>query len=275
MLIILAALGTVIEMIVRGERQSVASRLRGLVFWFIYTITGFVIAFFFQRGFQTFKIAPLLAIDLTHTPSSPNTFVRLAAFTIFPFLATFVFDFFYYWMHRTQHVWRPLWREHSVHHSIRELNVCNDYHHWLEPLLHMVFTFLPLSLLIRVNPPSLVIVGFIYRLSQTLVHANSPLTYGPLKYVFAEPRYHRIRHSIERQHWDKNFAAFFPFWDIVFGTAYFPCKEEYPATGLVEQDEPRTVGDYLFMPFRRPQRAGAQDTVALKTAGKQSEPFPG
>ncbi len=46
------------------------------------------------------------------------------------------------------------------------------------------------------------------------------------------PQWHRLHHSIEPQHADRNFAAFFPIFDIVFGTYSKPQSGEYPATGL-------------------------------------------
>ncbi|MGZ8396913.1 MAG: sterol desaturase family protein [Rhodoplanes sp.] len=55
---------------------------------------------------------------------------------------------------------------------------------------------------------------------------------GPLTAVFGGPQYHRIHHSIERAHWNKNYAAFFPVWDQVFGTQHRPGPQEWPKTGI-------------------------------------------
>jgi hypothetical protein len=43
----------------------------------------------------------------------------------------------------------------------------------------------------------------------------------------------------------------FPFWDVIFRTAYFPRSDEYPSTGLSNQREPRSLGEYCAAPFRR------------------------
>ena len=40
---------------------------------------------------------------------------------------------------------------------------------------------------------------------------------------------------IEPQHKDRNFAAFFPIWDILFRTFYFPKRDEFPDTGIVDE----------------------------------------
>ena len=37
---------------------------------------------------------------------------------------------------------------------------------------------------------------------------------------------------IEEQHWNRNFAAYFPVIDLIFGTYYHPRPDEYPDTGI-------------------------------------------
>ena len=60
-----------------------------------------------------------------------------------------------------------------------------------------------------------------------------------------------MHHSREPEHADHNFATSTPLWDVLFGTAYFPRDDEWPAVGLSDVPEPHTVADYLLMPFRR------------------------
>ena len=79
-----------------------------------------------------------------------------------------------------------------------------------------------------------------------ITHANTRIGFGPFRYILSEPMYHRIHHSVERKHWDKNFAFKFPVWDMLFGTAHFPETDEFPRTGLDYMREPRSVGQYLF-----------------------------
>jgi len=58
------------------------------------------------------------------------------------------------------------------------------------------------------------------------------MSFGLLWWMLSSPQYHRIHHSLEPQHINKNFAVWFPVWDILVGTAYRPRRGEYPATGL-------------------------------------------
>jgi hypothetical protein len=78
---------------------------------------------------------------------------------------------------------------------------------------------------------------------------------GPLGRYFMDNRLHRIHHSIEPQHFDKNFGLFTTLWDSLFGTAYFPARDEWPDTGVPDFPEPASMTEFLFSPFtyrRRP-----------------------
>ena len=81
------------------------------------------------------------------------------------------------------------------------------------------------------------------------------------------PQYHRIHHSIEPRHQDKNFGVLLTVWDRLFGTMNRN-YDEYPATGVIglEFDPPRRFAplawlrDFLRM-FLHPFRAlRTQDT---------------
>ena len=45
---------------------------------------------------------------------------------------------------------------------------------------------------------------------------------GRWSWVAGAPQVHRIHHSRLPQHADKNFAAYFPIWDVLFGTYWHP-----------------------------------------------------
>ena len=65
--------------------------------------------------------------------------------------------------------------------------------------------------------------------------------------LFAAPCGPQAGHSLMQ--FESNFALSFPFWDVLFATAYFPKRSEYPRTGLADVPEPRSVGEYLFSPI--------------------------
>ena len=161
-------------------------------------------------------------------------------------LAIILADFFYYWSHRAQHRW--FWRFHAVHHSIRELSAVNSYHHWTEELIRIPLVNVPVLLL---APPSAraPAIGLLVVLQTYYLHASTGLHFGPLRRIIADNRYHRIHHSMQNGHFDRNFAATFPVWDVLFGTVHWPSRDEWPATGVRDVAEPDGAADYLLGPF--------------------------
>lgn len=160
-----------------------------------------------------------------------------------------IYDFLYYWWHRAQHELAWLWPQHELHHSDSALNITTSLrHHWLEDPLRVFAMAAPLGFAFHFKPASVPWIATVAGLWPFFIHANLRLRLGWLTPVLAGPQYHRIHHSIEPEHWNRNYAAFFPVWDIVFGTAYFPKRDEFPRTG-VPRGEPRSVAHALVGPF--------------------------
>lgn len=144
----------------------------------------------------------------------------------------FVYDFFYYWWHRAQHQ-SLLWPQHKLHHSEQSMNVTTgNRHHWLEEPMRVFVVLLPMSVLFSIQPPTIVWLWTIFMLWGYFVHMNIRLELGWLTPVLAGPQYHRLHHSFQPEHIDRNFAAFFPILDVIFGTYTAPKRGEFPATGL-------------------------------------------
>src|SRR6266567_5017656 len=135
--------------------------------------------------------------------------------------AALVRDLFGYWVHRLQHSSRWLWAQHEFHHSEEHMNVTTTWrHHWLEIPIQMLFVTAPLQLLFGLRPMTLAMAILIFQVPSYFIHLNSRIRFGALGMVFACPQTHRIHHSVEARHIDKNFAGFFTFWDVIFGTYY-------------------------------------------------------
>jgi sterol desaturase/sphingolipid hydroxylase (fatty acid hydroxylase superfamily) len=159
-------------------------------------------------------------------------------------------DFFYYWMHRAQHRWGWFWRFHRVHHSITEMSATNSHHHVAEDLFQFVAITIPMSFLpgVEAGPvPWLVIV--LNNAHPYFIHSSINVNIGPLRYVLSDNRIHRLHHSTEPQHVGHNFSTVTPLWDVLFGIAYFPRQDEWPAVDLDDVAEPRTVTRYILMPL--------------------------
>lgn len=165
-------------------------------------------------------------------------------------LSVAIADFFFYWFHRFQHG-RLLWPQHAVHHSDVALNVTTTQRaHLLEHLLTPLAMTTPTALLFNLPTTDIVAVSLLPALWVYIVHMNIRLGFGRLWWLLTSPQYHRIHHSIEPQHRDRNFTLWMPLWDIVFRTAYAPARGEYPPTG-VAGFEVSTVSGAFLMPFTR------------------------
>ena len=187
---------------------------------------------------------PLFRLDLTLFGGGP-----VIKF-VFAFIPFFAFDFFYYWFHRSQHAWPWLWQVHRLHHSEHYLNVTTNYrHHWLEDFFRAFFIFLPMNWLIAISPVYSIVAALLIRQWSSFFHANIRVSLGPLTAVLCGPQYHRIHHSIESHHVGKNYAAFFPLWDRIFGTYWRPAKGEWPETGLPDTNGVWGFREVLFSPF--------------------------
>jgi sterol desaturase/sphingolipid hydroxylase (fatty acid hydroxylase superfamily) len=204
----------------------------------------------------------LFALDLTGLTNSETLALRAAGWLAATLGLAIIADFFYYWLHRAQHSVSWLWRFHRVHHSISEMSATNSYHHVAEDLFQYVAVTLPLTFLLGVSTgpvPWLMIV--VLNTQSYFIHSSANFNIGPLRYLLMDNRLHRIHHSREDRHFNHNFATRTPIWDVLFGTAYFPRRDEWPAVGLSHTVEPRTLRDYLLLPFRS-DRVDAQGPAA-------------
>ena len=163
-------------------------------------------------------------------------------------LSTFIFDFFFYWYHRFQHE-SFLWQEHKLHHMDEQL--CAFYREsWLETLISGPLSAIPLAILFKLNPEQGAITGTIFTAWVVFIHTNIRLHLGPVAVLFNAPQGHRIHHSRMREHFDQNFAAFFPIWDVLFGTYHYPKRDEYPSTGVHGEKEVQTLWEAATLAFR-------------------------
>lgn len=229
---------------------SIQARLRGIYFMVIYFLIAAFFSLCLRKVINLADYRPLLFLKLEWFSDSKNWHLRLLSIFAAVITSLVIYDFFFYWFHRLQHKIPFLWHFHSIHHAPRELSIWSNYHHFSEEIFRFVFLIFPTTLLIQTTPIPLVFVLLI-SLQGIFSHAATRFNFGFLRYFILDSRYHRIHHSIEKQHWNKNFASQLPFWDFVFRTAYFPNTDEWPATGLLEEEEAKTAADYLMRPFRK------------------------
>jgi sterol desaturase/sphingolipid hydroxylase (fatty acid hydroxylase superfamily) len=246
---VIAVTMLILETLLPRQKVSLSSQLRSLKFW-IFAGGGTALAVtIYGYLHDLLQPRPFFTIPLRAWFASPS--IHWAAYIIGPVLGIILYDFFGYWLHRAQHKW--LWRLHSIHHSIEELSGVNSYFHWTEQFFRIAFISLPAAYLVGIDGvKSVFIIELIVNLQGYYLHSPNTLHLGPvLRRIIADNRFHRIHHSVEPQHFGKNFGAGTSLWDQLFGTAYFPAADEWPATGLSDQREANTVSEYLWSPFKR------------------------
>jgi sterol desaturase/sphingolipid hydroxylase (fatty acid hydroxylase superfamily) len=237
-------LGIGLELLFPRTGHKPAGRVKGAAIWSAYTVIASVFIALEGPALRWLGLRPLLLFG-PHTPWP----VALCAAV----LAAVLSDFFYYWCHRLQHT-PLLWRFHAIHHSIRDMSAVNCYHHWTEQPIHFLLIGIPLLSLVRVDGIMTPMLAAGLVLQTTYIHTPSRLHFGPVSRIFVDNRFHRHHHIIDKSRSSRNFGVFTTLWDQLFGTAYFPAKDEWCEVGLAEQGEIETVRDFLLLPFyRRPR----------------------
>jgi sterol desaturase/sphingolipid hydroxylase (fatty acid hydroxylase superfamily) len=160
-------------------------------------------------------------------------------------------DLLAYFVHRAQHKFPVLWAMHSLHHSAEAISmVTSARHFWLEEIL-MTPVLWVVAIVFKVPPEvatTVVLLNFL--LGDGLAHLNMRVPFGRFVMFLNNPQFHRIHHSVEPQHTDKNFCKMFPLFDVIFGTAWKPGKDEFPSTGLVPSEKVTGFLDGIIWPVR-------------------------
>ena len=102
------------------------------------------------------------------------------------------------------------------------------------------------AILFLIPPDMAITVGVIFSIPDACAHLNVRIPLGRFVTWVNNPQWHRIHHSVLMEHRNKNFASFFPIWDILFGTAWGPTPGEYPATGPVPAERVDIINSVIW-----------------------------
>jgi sterol desaturase/sphingolipid hydroxylase (fatty acid hydroxylase superfamily) len=158
-----------------------------------------------------------------------------------------------YWGHRWSHLIPVLWRFHAIHHSAEEMDwLVNTRAHPLDMCFGRFCGLVPLYLLGLAQPMgnNADLLPLLYALVGTilsfLVHANIRWRFGLLEQLVTTPAFHHWHHNNDgADSIDKNYAAIFPWLDILFGTFYLP-KHRWPKEyGIDAPMAPNFTGQLL------------------------------
>jgi sterol desaturase/sphingolipid hydroxylase (fatty acid hydroxylase superfamily) len=156
-----------------------------------------------------------------------------------------------YLFHRAQHCIPLLWAMHSLHHSDPDMSALTTQRHfWADPLIKKITIWAATSFIIAPTPQ---IAGAtaIATLWSFFTHARLPIDFGRWSWLINTPAYHRRHHSALPEHYDSNFAALFPIFDLICGSYYRP--DGFPPTGF--SSAPRNLQQLVAWPLYHHQGA--------------------
>lgn len=136
-------------------------------------------------------------------------------------------DLGYYWHHRLAHRVRWMWALHAPHHSVQELTLFNSLRFsWSEATVGWLFMNVP-AVLLGFPPAVVPVIYVVIGAYQYWIHSTLVSRLGPLEWLFATPSHHRVHHSTEERHLDRNFGGLLIVYDRLFGT-FVPEGERMP-----------------------------------------------
>ncbi|MBF04677.1 MAG: sterol desaturase [Flavobacterium sp.] len=164
-------------------------------------------------GLFGMNLESLHLIDLSHVPKP----VALLIFFV-------VADFVQWNTHRLLHRVDFFWNFHKVHHSVKQMGFAAHLrYHWMEPVVYKTLLYVPMAIIGGFSIQEVFIVHFIAITIGHLNHANIGWDYGPLKYIFNNPKMHIWHHSKEMpRKYGANFGISLSIWDYLFGSNYIP-----------------------------------------------------
>ena len=193
--------------------------------------------------------------------STPASLVA-ALFTICFFLFD---DFSRFFVHRLMHKVPLLWSFHQVHHSAETMTPFTIFRtHPVEGVIFLLRTSVVqgvvISLfiylfgnkvdLITVFGASVGVVLF-HSLGSNLRHSHIKIRYPKfVELILISPGQHQIQHSVEQQHYDKNFGVALAIWDLMFGSLAFSEKKEHKFGLNTKFGKKQNLLHLYFYPFK-------------------------
>ncbi|RZL31628.1 MAG: sterol desaturase family protein, partial [Pedobacter sp.] len=214
-------------------------------------LTYFVISHLFIQFFGIVTQKPAVLFFGWIGLEQLHVWVQGLPFIVALFLAFFTTDLFQYWAHRLFHNKVFLWRFHSIHHSTQNMDwLAGSRTHFIDIFFTRAMTFIPLYVLGFSSTVFNVYIIFI-AIHAVLIHANTRINFGPIKYIFTTPQYHHWHHCEDPKYYGHNFASIFPFIDMMFGTYYLPDKKWPAGTGVHEAAYPKGFIKQSIYPFTK------------------------
>lgn len=132
-------------------------------------------------------------------------------------VAFFMYDFFYYWAHRSGHEVNLLWASHVVHHSSEDFNLATAFRQsWTNQFFYWLF-YLPMAI-VGIPATVFAITALMSAVYQFWVHTQLIHKMGWVDRIFVTPANHRVHHGRNPYCIDRNYGGTLIIWDRLFGT---------------------------------------------------------
>lgn len=127
-----------------------------------------------------------------------------------------IYDFMFYWVHRTFHLPLLMKYVHHVHHKVRYPMAVDDlYLHPVDTLWVTTLLFISIAIVGPLSTPAFITTLFIYVFINNTIHSGMKLTHPIFALTNYWARMHDGHHAKNPR---ANFGSIFPVWDAVFGT---------------------------------------------------------
>lgn len=203
-------------------------------------------------------------------PPVETTTTNVAVIVLIAVIQLLALDFGYWLGHLMMHKNRFLWEFHKIHHSAAVLTPATEFRqHPVEYIVvpgtmavTMGIAFAVTTQWLGTGAPAL---GQFWFNAVILLHAftihhlrhshfNMPFT-GIWGWLIHSPGHHRIHHSSDPAHFDRNMGYILSIWDAMAGTLYRPSPNEPVALGIGPEGALHdSVGVVMWMPIRNSWR---------------------
>jgi len=210
--------------------------------FFLFSLIGYnavsdVFVQLFKDFLEVFGVTNVVAIEINSWP------VWGQLLTLF-----ILRDFIQFNVHRLLHRVPWLWEVHKLHHSVQQMGFAAHLrYHFMETVVYRFFEYLPLAM-IGFGITDFFVVHIFALAIGHLNHSNLNVDFGPLRYIFNNPKMHIWHHAKEvpdSHRYGMNFGITLSIWDYIFRTNYIPHEgrdiplgfegiEKYPE-GFIEQ----------------------------------------
>ena len=177
-------------------------------------------------------------------------FITSLPFAVQLIVTIFFTDLAQAFMHRLFHTSQFLWRFHSIHHSIKHLDwLAGSRLHLLDIFLTRSFGFIPIFIL-GISQDVIAVYAVIVATQTVVIHSNTRLNFGYLKYIIVTPQYHHWHHSGEIDTYNKNYAVHLTIIDHLMGTYYLP-ENKWPEKYGINEYIPLGYVNQFFFPLKK------------------------